>query len=120
MLGPSHWLQQISLPKRVHNHFWHGLIPLTKNTLPIQNTNNNNCIADTIGVLCSLLPTIRFFLIEEETLPTKQAFRVYDFFFSPFYWTNHFVDVKLLNKGMDEGRLGKKNHGAMFDDKNSL
>jgi len=32
MLGPSHWLHEISLPKRVHHHFWRGLIPLAKNT----------------------------------------------------------------------------------------
>jgi len=35
LLGPSHWLHEISLPKRVHHHFWPGLIPLAKNTLPI-------------------------------------------------------------------------------------
>ncbi len=35
MLGPSHWLHEISLPKRVCHRFWHGLIPLAKNTLPI-------------------------------------------------------------------------------------
>jgi hypothetical protein len=35
MLGPSHWLHEISLPKRVCHHFWHGLIPLANNTLPI-------------------------------------------------------------------------------------
>jgi hypothetical protein len=35
MVGPSPWLHEISLPKRVHHHFWHGLIPLTKKTLPI-------------------------------------------------------------------------------------
>jgi len=35
MLGPSHWLHEISLPKGVHHHFWPGLIPLAKNTLPI-------------------------------------------------------------------------------------
>ncbi len=34
MLGPSHWLHEISLPKRVCHHFWPGLIiPLAKNTL---------------------------------------------------------------------------------------
>jgi hypothetical protein len=27
MLGPSHWLHEISLPKRVGHHFWLGLIP---------------------------------------------------------------------------------------------
>ncbi len=26
MLGASHWLHEISLPKRVHQHFWPGLI----------------------------------------------------------------------------------------------
>jgi hypothetical protein len=26
MLGPSHWLHEISLHKRVHQHFWPGLI----------------------------------------------------------------------------------------------
>jgi len=36
MLGPSHWWHEISLPKRVLHHFWHGLIPLAKNTLPIE------------------------------------------------------------------------------------
>jgi hypothetical protein len=35
MLGPSHWLHEISLPKRVPRHFWPQLIPLAKNTLPI-------------------------------------------------------------------------------------
>jgi len=28
MLGPSNWLHEISLPKRVHHHFWPGLIAL--------------------------------------------------------------------------------------------
>jgi hypothetical protein len=36
MLGPSHWLHEISLPKRICHHFWLGLIPLAKNTLPIE------------------------------------------------------------------------------------
>ncbi len=36
MLGPSHWLHEISLPKRVHHHFWPGLIRLAKNTLLIE------------------------------------------------------------------------------------
>jgi len=35
MLGPSHWLYEIFLPKRVCHHFWPRLIPLAKNTLPI-------------------------------------------------------------------------------------
>ncbi len=35
MLGPSHWLREISLPKRVCHHFWPGLIPISKNTIPI-------------------------------------------------------------------------------------
>jgi hypothetical protein len=36
MLGPSHWLHEISCCKRrVGHHFWHGLIPLAKNTLVI-------------------------------------------------------------------------------------
>jgi hypothetical protein len=36
MLGPSHWLHEISCHKRrVGHHFWHGLIPLAKNTLVI-------------------------------------------------------------------------------------
>jgi hypothetical protein len=35
MLGPSHWLHEISLHKRVCHHFWPGLIPLAKNTLSI-------------------------------------------------------------------------------------
>jgi hypothetical protein len=34
MLEPSHWLHEISLPKRVHHHIWPG-VPLAKNTLPI-------------------------------------------------------------------------------------
>jgi hypothetical protein len=33
MLGPSHWLHAIPLPKRVCDDFWSGLIPLAKNTL---------------------------------------------------------------------------------------
>ncbi len=33
MLGPSNWLHEISLRKRVCHHFWPGLIPLAKNTL---------------------------------------------------------------------------------------
>jgi hypothetical protein len=37
MLGPSHWLHEISLPKRVLCHFWLGLTPLAKNTLSIGN-----------------------------------------------------------------------------------
>jgi hypothetical protein len=32
MFGPSHWLHEISLPKKLHHHFWHGLTPLAKNT----------------------------------------------------------------------------------------
>jgi hypothetical protein len=32
MLGPSHWLHEISLPKKVRHHFWPQLIPLAKNT----------------------------------------------------------------------------------------
>jgi hypothetical protein len=48
MLGPSHWLHEISLPKRLGHHFWPGLTPLAKNTLPIQcwgafDLKNNNC-----------------------------------------------------------------------------
>jgi hypothetical protein len=35
MLGPSPWLHEISLPKRLGHHFWPGLTPLAKNTLPI-------------------------------------------------------------------------------------
>jgi hypothetical protein len=36
MLGPSHWLHEISLPKRVHHHFWPELLRLAKNTLLIE------------------------------------------------------------------------------------
>jgi hypothetical protein len=36
MLGPSHWLHEISLLKRVPNHFWPGLILRAKNTLHIK------------------------------------------------------------------------------------
>ncbi len=36
LLGPSHWLHEISLPKRVCHYFWRGLIPLAKNTLHIE------------------------------------------------------------------------------------
>jgi len=36
LLGPSHWLHEISLLKRVCHYFWRGLIPLAKNTLPIE------------------------------------------------------------------------------------
>jgi len=36
MLGPSHWLHEISPPKRLGHHFWPGLTHLAKNTLPIQ------------------------------------------------------------------------------------
>ncbi len=36
MLGPCRWLHEISLPKRLGHHFWPGLTPLAKNTLPIQ------------------------------------------------------------------------------------
>jgi hypothetical protein len=36
MLGPSHWLHEISLPKRVHHHFWPKLLRLAKNTLLIE------------------------------------------------------------------------------------
>ncbi len=35
MLRPFDWLQEISLPKGVRHHFWPGLIPFAKNTLPI-------------------------------------------------------------------------------------
>jgi len=27
MPGPSHWLHEISLPKKVHHHFWPELYP---------------------------------------------------------------------------------------------
>jgi len=33
MLEPSHWLHELSRPKRVRHHFWPGLIPIAKNTL---------------------------------------------------------------------------------------
>ncbi len=36
MLGPSHWLHEISLPKRVRHRFQPALISLAKNTLPIK------------------------------------------------------------------------------------
>jgi len=36
MFGLSHWLNEISLFKRFHHHFWHGLMALTKNTSLIQ------------------------------------------------------------------------------------
>ncbi len=36
MVGPSHWLHEISLSKRFHHHFWHGLMPFAKNTPLIQ------------------------------------------------------------------------------------
>jgi hypothetical protein len=36
MIGPSHWLHEISLPKRLGHHFWPGLTALAKNTLPIE------------------------------------------------------------------------------------
>jgi hypothetical protein len=36
MLEPSHWLHEISLPKRLCHHFWHGLTVLAKNTPHIQ------------------------------------------------------------------------------------
>jgi hypothetical protein len=32
MLGPSHWLHEISLLKRLGHHFWPGLTALAKNT----------------------------------------------------------------------------------------
>jgi hypothetical protein len=32
MLGPSHWLHEIFLSKKLHHHFWHELTPLAKNT----------------------------------------------------------------------------------------
>jgi hypothetical protein len=32
MLGASHWVHEISLPKRVHHHFWPVLIPFANNT----------------------------------------------------------------------------------------
>jgi hypothetical protein len=39
MLWASHWLHEISLPKRVGHHFWPGLIiPFAKNTLPYSGT----------------------------------------------------------------------------------
>jgi hypothetical protein len=37
MLEPSHWVHEISLPKRLCHHFWHGLTVLAKNTPPIEN-----------------------------------------------------------------------------------
>jgi hypothetical protein len=36
MFGPSHWLHEISLSKRLHHHFWHVLTPHAKNTPLIQ------------------------------------------------------------------------------------
>jgi hypothetical protein len=38
MLGPSHWLHEISLPKKVCHHFLSSLTPLAKNTLFILTT----------------------------------------------------------------------------------
>jgi hypothetical protein len=35
MLRPSHWLHEISPPKRIWHHFWLQLIALAKNTLLI-------------------------------------------------------------------------------------
>jgi hypothetical protein len=48
MLGPCRWLHEISLHKRLGYHFWPGLTPLAKNSLPIQcwgtfDFNNINC-----------------------------------------------------------------------------
>ncbi len=34
MLRASHWVHEISLPKRVHHHFWPLLIPFANNNLP--------------------------------------------------------------------------------------
>jgi len=36
MLGASHWLHEISLPKRVRS--WPWLILLAKNTIPVEHT----------------------------------------------------------------------------------
>jgi hypothetical protein len=35
MLGPFHWLHEISLPRRVWHYFWRGLKARAKNTRPI-------------------------------------------------------------------------------------
>jgi len=34
-LGPSHWLHEISFPKRFGHHFWPRLTTLAKNTLHV-------------------------------------------------------------------------------------
>jgi hypothetical protein len=41
MLGPSHWLHEVSIPKRVRHHFWPGLIPSAKNILLIKKHTHN-------------------------------------------------------------------------------
>jgi hypothetical protein len=48
MLGSSNnWVHEISLPKRVHYHFWHGLIiPLAKNTLSIHQNKSLYVLLD--------------------------------------------------------------------------
>jgi hypothetical protein len=35
MLGPSHWLHEICLPKRVFHHFRPGLYPLQRTPYPV-------------------------------------------------------------------------------------
>jgi len=40
---PSHWLHEISLPKRVGHHFWPGIIAFAKNTLPTH-SSQETCV----------------------------------------------------------------------------
>ncbi len=43
ILGPFHWVHEISLPKRVRLHFWPGLVPIAKNSLLIMESTPKLC-----------------------------------------------------------------------------
>jgi len=68
MLGPSHWLHEISLPKRVPHHFWPGLIPLAKKKTTYQ---GEYFLCKRSGILKNKTPTTgrglskRFFGVDE-------------------------------------------------------
>jgi len=55
MLGPSPWLHENSLPKRLGHHFWPGLAPLAKNTLPIQSGST----FDFLNINCPVFQTFQ-------------------------------------------------------------
>jgi hypothetical protein len=67
MLGPSHWVHEISFLKRVCHHFWSGLISLAKNTLPIDLPSPVYLLLD--GLPPQVLIFVLFFAMENFDWP---------------------------------------------------